>query len=243
MAASNEQAGAAQAQIRDPLTDLDDETVREYLKNNHDFLDRNPDMLDYRHVPHASGSAISLVEKPVSVLRERNMEMRRRLTTLTSNARENDHLFEQTRKLVLQLLEAASVEELYASFMGAMRDDFEVEFACMLLYGEHCSDDGCRFETRDSTRAEIGALFRGNKAVCGTLRSEELQFLFPDCKGVGSAALVPLINDGEYGLIAVGSADANRYNTSIGTLFLTHIAEVMVRLLPRLLPPPPVPGD
>ena len=29
---------------------LDDDTVREYLKNNDDFLQRHPDMLDYLHV-------------------------------------------------------------------------------------------------------------------------------------------------------------------------------------------------
>ena len=56
--------------------ELNDETVREYLKDNDDFLQRNPDMLDYLHISHASGSAVSLVEKQVSVLRERNIDMR-----------------------------------------------------------------------------------------------------------------------------------------------------------------------
>jgi hypothetical protein len=36
------------------------------------------------------------------------------------------------------------------------------------------------------------------------------------------------------GLIAVGSANANYYNKSVGTLFLSHIADVMVKLLARL---------
>ena len=80
MSASNEQAAAAQvAAAKDINTELNDETVREYLKDNDDFLQRNPDMLDYLHISHASGSAVSLVEKQVSVLRERNIDMRRRL--------------------------------------------------------------------------------------------------------------------------------------------------------------------
>ena len=45
---------------------------------------------------------------------------------------------------------------------------------------------------------------------------------------------MPLANGKELGLIAVGSADANRYSSSMGTLFLTHIADVIVRLLPHL---------
>ena len=41
--------------------ELNDEAVREYLKNHDDFLQRHPDMLDYLHISHGSGSAVSLV--------------------------------------------------------------------------------------------------------------------------------------------------------------------------------------
>lgn len=225
-------AKAAAAQTRD--AELNDEIVREYLKNHDDFLQRNPDMLDYLHISHASGSAISLVEKQVSVLRERNMDMRQRLKTLTANARNNDMLYEQTRVLILKLLEADSTEALYSIFMSSMATDFRVDHASMILFGDHSSDEGWRMETRETVKTEIGSLFRGNKAVCGTLRGEELKFLFPGGGEIGSAALVPLSNTEQLGLIAVGSADANHYNSKVGTLFLSHIADVIVKLLSRL---------
>ena len=230
MSASNKPAGAAQS----VNTELNDEVVREYLKDNDDFLQRNPDMLDYLHISHASGSAVSLVEKQVSVLRERNMDMRHRLNTLTGNARDNDKLYEKTRRLVLTLLEAGSIDTLYQSFMEAMSRDFDVEHASMILYGDGSDAGDCRVETQESAKIEIGALFKGNKAVCGALRKEELNYLFPDAGEVGSAALMPLLNGEQLGLIAVGSSDANRYSSAMGTLFLSHIADVIVRLLPRL---------
>lgn len=216
-------------------TALNDETVREYLKNHDDFLQRHPDMLDYLHVSHASGSAISLVEKQVSVLRERNTDIRQRLKALTANARDNDVLYEQTRALVLKLLGADSIEALYRIFITAMQEDFRVEYASMILYGGADDSDGWRTEPREVVKKEIGSLFRGHKAVCGTLRTEELTFLFAEDVANGSAALMPLSVDGEaIGLIAVGSADGNRYNNQVGTLFLSHIAEVIVKLLSRL---------
>ncbi len=218
-------------------TGLNDETVREYLKNHDDFLQRYPDMLDYLHVSHASGSAISLVEKQVSVLRERNTEIRQRLKTLTTNAKDNDTLYEQTRSLVLKLLDADSVESLYGIYMNSMKDDFKVDFASMILYSES-SSEGWRTEPRESVKKQIGSLFRGHKAVCGTLRTEELAFLFAESAEIGSAAMMPLMNkaaEGEpLGLIAVGSTDANRYSNTVGTLFLSHIADVIVKLLARL---------
>ena len=100
--------------------ELTDEEVRNYLKSNSDFFQRHADMLDHLHISHSSGSAVSLVEKQVSVLRERNMEMRKRLNNLTANARDNDRLYDLTRNLVLELLEANSLDALCASFTRSM---------------------------------------------------------------------------------------------------------------------------
>lgn len=230
MAANKGKVEAAPAAI----DGLDDDTVREYLKNNGDFLQRNPDLLDHLHVSHASGSAVSLVEKQVSVLRERNMDLRHRLNSLTANARDNDRLYERTRILVLKLLEADSPASLCSTFMDSMAGDFDVEHASIILFGDQDSQDACRVESAESAKIEIGALLKGSKAVCGALRKEELNYLFPDAGEVGSAALTPLGNGPELGLIAVGSSDAGRYNSNMGTLFLAHIADVIVRLLPRL---------
>ena len=229
MAASKTQAGTAEV-----IDQLDEDSVRDFLKNNGDFIQRNPDLLDHLHISHASGSAVSLVEKQVSVLRERNVDMRHRLNTLTANARDNDKLYEQTRQLVLKLLESDSIAELCQSFRESMTRDFDVEHASIILFGEGESEGPHRIETAERAKIEIGALLKGRKAVCGALRKEELSYLFPDAGDVGSAALMPLSNDFELGLIAVGSSDAGRYSSSMGTLFLSHIADVIVRLLPRL---------
>jgi len=215
------------------IAGLNDEIVREYLKNHDDFLQRNPDMLDYLHISHASGSAISLVEKQASVMRERNKDMRQRLKTLTANARDNDALFEQTRALVLKLIDANSIADLYETFMASMTSDFRADYASMILFGEQAGE-GWRTESPEAVKREIGSLFRGNKAVCGALRKEELAFLFPSGSGTGSAALMPLDNGAQLGLIAVGSADANYYNSKVGTMFLSHLADVIVKLLSRL---------
>ena len=244
MASSKDKAGAAAVannRVRSAgAADLSDEAVREFLKENGDFLQRNPDLLDHLHVSHASGSAVSLVEKQVSVLRERNVDIRHRLNSLTTNARENDKLFEQTRALVLKLIEANSVAGLYRAFMHSMQSGFDVEFASMILFGENGDQSGYRVDSPDNANAHIGALLNARKAVCGALRQEEFSYLFTATGGGhafqqgGSAAIVPLTDGTELGLIAVGSTDAGRYTSDMDVLFLSHIGEVILRLLPRL---------
>jgi uncharacterized protein YigA (DUF484 family) len=227
-------AGKNDPVVKSTESTINDEMVRDYLIENNDFLQRNPEMLDHLHISHASGSAISLVEKQVGVLRERNIEMRRRLNTLTANARDNDKLYEQTRSLVLNLLAANSCADMQGAFVDSMKNDFQAEHASMILFGDPDQGDrNMRIETLENAKNEIGALLKGRKAVCGALRKAELTYLFPKSGDIGSAALMPLNNGEELGIIAVGSSDANRYNSSMGTLFLTHIADVMVRLLPR----------
>jgi len=213
---------------------LNDELVRDYLMDNDSFLQRNPDILDFLHIPHASGSAVSLVEKQASVLREKNVEMRHRLKALSQNARENDLLFEKTRTLVLSLLEAQSLQALYRAFNKSMSDDFEVEYASMVLFGDYGEETGdCRLDTAKNSQAQIGSLLKSGKPICGTLRKQELSYFFPQSGDVGSAAVMPLDGEARMGLIAVGSSDANRYNNTVGTLFLSQIADVIIRLLPR----------
>jgi uncharacterized protein YigA (DUF484 family) len=245
MTASND------AVVRSGDTALDDEQVRNYLKQHSDFLQRHPDIIDCLHIAHASGAAVSLVEKQVSILRERNMEMRHRLNALTANARENDRLYERTRQLVLELLDARDLAQLCRSYLACMRDDFEVEHACIILYGDPAGSNGeLRYEEPEAVKREVGGLLKGRKPLCGTLRAQELRFLFPRLTpaspgpeegqgasasdSAGSAAIMPLRGARKLGLIAVGSSDANHYYRGMGTLFLLHIAEVMVRILDRL---------
>lgn len=225
-----------------PLTssDLDDAQVRDFLEQHLDFFQRNPDMLRKLHVPHASGDAVSLVERQVSVLRERNVDLRHRLRDLTDAARDNEQLYMNTRKLVLALLEADSLEGLFDVFAGSMRKEFKTDQAAIILFDNDApaqadASKSCRLAPRENVLAHLGPLVKGGKPACGALRDEEFHYLFPDARGSGSAAVVSIRHsDSELGLIAVGSVDAKRYHPQMGTIFLEHIAAVLARLLPRV---------
>ena len=50
---------------------------------------------------------------------------------------------------------------------------------------------------------------------------------------IGSTAVVALSHQGLHGVLAIASRDPQHYKSSVGTLFLTYIAEVLGRVLPR----------
>ena len=82
---------------------------------------------------------------------------------------------------------------------------------------------------------EAGLLCSG-KTVSGHLRDHELAFLFGETqrKEVGSSAVATVENQGVHGVLAIGSQDPHHYKSTVGTLFLGYIAEVLGRVIPRV---------
>lgn len=219
---------------------MDEDDIRDFLVQNPDYLQKNPELLGLLQIPHASGAAVSLVERQVSVLRERNVDLRHRLRDLGSTARDNDQLFADTRKLVLAILGSQSLEDLEKALVAALRESFDVEYASLLLFDDAAAEghpDGStiRRVPESQVRGRLDALLNRGNAGCGALRAEDFAFLFPGAQIVGSAA-VALIGDSgpALGLLAVGSSNAGHYERDMGTLFLEFAAEVLARVLPTL---------
>src|SRR5260370_42232873 len=73
---------------------LNDTSVAEYLQTYPDFFERNSPLLIKLRLPHLPdvGATLSLVERQVEVLRERNQSLERNLKELVDGARANDAL-------------------------------------------------------------------------------------------------------------------------------------------------------
>ena len=212
---------------------MDEDDIRDFLVQNPDYFQNNPELLGLLQIPHSSGSAVSLVERQVSVLRERNVDLRHRLRDLGTMARDNDQLFADTRELVLALLGPRDVDGLHRALMGVLRDAFSLEYASLALFdGALTETQGCRVVAESEVRGKLGGLLARGTAGCGALRADEFEFLFPGARIVGSAAIAFIPGDaGPLGFLAVGSSDGARYASDTGTLFLEFAAEVIGKRL------------
>ncbi len=220
------------------ITEITADQVAAYLKLHPDFFLKRDDLLTEIEVAHPAGGAVSLLERQVSVLRERSVDLRHRLNSLLDNARTNDKLFEQTKQLVLKLIEAQTLDQVVDTFVHSLEQDFQIDFASMVLIGNPMQHRGLRARMVTSTDAHthIDGILKSSKAVCGVLRPEEVRFLFPEhSRQIGSAAVVPLHHGQALGVLAIASTDPHYFRSSMGTIFLGYIAEVVNRLLPKHL--------
>lgn len=215
---------------------LTEEQVVAYLKSHPEFFIGQDEVLTQMRIPHARGSSISLVERQVTVLRERNADIQSRLAHLMDVARDNDRLFEKVRRLVLEVLDAQTLDELVGVVDDSLRHSFKVPFSALILFSEKQVSVG-RSTSLKVAQQQIGGLLVAGKAFCGVLRPKQLEFLFGEEQAaqIKSAAVVALDYQGIQGVLAVGSSDQQHYNNSVDTLFLTYLADVLARVLAPLL--------
>ena len=218
-----------------PVDNSQASTVAAYLEAHPDFFSQRDELLLALRIPHQRGDTISLVERQLELLRGRNIEMRHRLSQLMDVARDNDRLFEKTRRLNLALMDATSLDELVIAVEDSLRHDFQVPFVSLVLFGDNPMPVGRWVSSADAQRA-LGGLLTEGKTVSGSLREHELDFLFGEeqRKQIGSTAVVAISHQGIHGVLAIASRDPQHYKSSVGTLFLSYIAEVMGRVLPRV---------
>lgn len=222
--------------MSDKPESIDEAAVANYLTRHPDFFDRHGDILRDLRLHHPSGRAVSLIEKQVSALRERNTELRHRLNQLLDNARQNDRLFERSKRLVLSLLECNELGDLIDALYYSLNKEFDIPFVQLILFRQPPQPCSVRVAAEDEAAMVLGRRLKASRAVGGGLTREEIAYLFDkDQQKVGSAAMVPLYYNQMWGILAVGHEDPQHYQAGMGTIFLTHIAEVLDRLIPDYL--------
>ena len=166
---------------RQKAGDLTRKEVAEYLRANPDFFVDQDELLRSLTLPHDSGRAISLVERQVHLFREQRDTLRRELVELVSIARHNDRLFEKSKRLLMQVIEARTLNDMASAIDDSIRGDFGLDAASVLLFTEaelpEASQGALHVVSPSVARERLGSLLEGERAVCGQFRESARAFL------------------------------------------------------------------
>jgi uncharacterized protein YigA (DUF484 family) len=216
-----------------------EDSVADYLKSHPDFFERHPLLLLSLKLPHRTGgAAISLVERQVSVLRQRNSQLERQLKDLVAVARENDTLVEKIHQLSLKLMRAASLPARLEQLETSLREDFAAERAVLVLFPAAPAAavrEGFvkRLALEDADVRPFAAFVRAAKPRCGPLRDRQKHIFESDADIVSSAAFVPLGSDGSLGFMVIGSRDPDHFHPGKRMDFLARLGELLAVALSR----------
>ncbi len=223
-------------QTRPVAAPLEEKTVADYLRDNPEFFVNNASLLAALEIPHVCGPAVSLVEHQVKVLRAQNQQLKRKLMDLVHVARDNNRLNERMHQLTLGLINSGSLEALLDTLRENLQGEFKADTVTLRLAGiPEALARECGVDTYTANAPELEhfqSFLKACRPQCGRFKKEQLQYLFGDqADAIESVALIPLGTKSAYGLLAIGSQEASRFHPGMGTLFLTHLGELMGLLL------------
>lgn len=210
-----------------------EDIVSKYLRQNPDFLEREPALLKYLELKHASGPAVSLIEKQVQYLRGQNEHLEQNLNKLVQVASDNEKLMTRLHHLTLELMSIGDLPSFFDRLSDAMKSEFNADILNITLFNMEIEAGPktpmFHINRDDSEMQQFHDHLDKGVSVCGRLSRNKRDYLFGSrAQWVQSTALVPL---GDDGLLAIGSSDPARFYPGMGTLFLDLLAQVVISRL------------
>jgi uncharacterized protein YigA (DUF484 family) len=216
------------------------EAVAAYLAEHPEFLHQHPELLAQLVIPHAAGSAVSLIERQVQVLRDKQSTAQRQLQQLIEVARDNDRLAERMHQLALALLDCTTLDDVIGAVDAKLSGAFEADRVALLLFDDRVSGPTLEharwLSARSPELTEFDNILNSRKPICGRLTTAQLDCLFgPDPSAVGSAVVIPLAETEPFGLLGIGSRDPERFQHGMGISFLQQLGQLISHALGRHL--------
>ncbi len=214
------------------MQELDEQQVADYLLLHPEFFNNNASLLNELRIPHAAGSAVSLIERQVQVLREKNQYFEDKLHEMVDAVHDNQRLNLSLQRLAVNLFMVDGIDDIIATVSEELRHKLQVDVVSFNLFSEdedRLAQQPERYVSRKRFGSQVLAKVIDNKAIqCGRLQGEPLDILFgKDAEGVASAAVLPLCLADTFGLLAVGSADEQHYHPGMGTDYLQQLGELV----------------
>ena len=200
---------------------MQDEQVIEFLKQHPDFLQKHPEALDHLVLHHEAGEGtVSLMERQIKVLRERQATNREKLAEWVRVGRENDAIAERMHHFTLALMQAHDEADLIARVHASLRTDFDIVSVRLLIDLE--------------ARPDVETLLPAARTRCGHFVLEQRRIVFgEEAESIASMALVPVGPAASLGVLALGSIDAERFTPAMSTDFLARMGELLGAALLR----------
>ncbi|HZZ05148.1 DUF484 family protein [Paraburkholderia sp.] len=238
---------------------MNDREVAEYLLANPEFFAEHAETLATIRLANPHGkAAVSLQERQMEMLRDKNKHLERRLAELLRYGHENDSIASKFNRWTIRVMAERDPYALPRTISNGLRDIFDVPQAALRVWDVSEPYTQAEFARHVGEEVRIFANSLTTPYCGANTGFEAAQWLVPAVSAVsddGSAdsasesahvtesiALLALRDpEGKeeaptFGLLVMGSADARRFHDGMATDFLTQIGALASAALSRLLP-------
>ena len=203
--------------------------VAQYLQNNPQFFEEHADILAEVTIPHPyGGRTISLSERQLLALREKNKALEKKLHEMVEFAQDNDALQHKVHQFSCSLFGADTLPGKAETIARKLREIFVVPHVVLHVWQVQLPSAEMLAFTDEQAQPVCT-----HHAVHDTL-----SWFGESAPHLRSFAYLPLREGGQTtGLLILASEDAQRFYPEMGTLFLQRIAETVSSALRPLYKP------
>jgi len=160
---------------------VDAASVSKYLMQNPNFFQQHAELLSEIKLEHVSGGAISLIERQVAVLREKNQLLENNILQLVQIAQDNEVLQEQLHRIAQRMIEVENNNNIFAVVSDLLSNEFPVLEVSLRLTA--INDEWTLPREQSVTEEELEqpvlrSIFLDNERECQFLMDEELNTFF-----------------------------------------------------------------
>ncbi|TDM08753.1 MAG: DUF484 domain-containing protein [Ideonella sp. MAG2] len=219
---------------------ITEDDIAGYLANTPAFFERYAPLLSTVQLVSPHGArAVSLQERQIELLRDRIRGMERKFMELIRAGQDNEALSGRLHRWTCTMLLAREAPAIETALIDGLKNEFLVPQVALRVWGLAPEHQGLVLSQAVSDDAKALATSL-TMPYCGLNSGFEAASWFEPGVPVQSMALLPL-RVGKtaaqcFGLLALGSPDALRYQSDMGVELLEQIGDIASAALARLLP-------
>jgi uncharacterized protein YigA (DUF484 family) len=206
---------------------MEAEAIAQYLRDNPYFFDDHIETLIQMQLPHPHGGrTISLSERQLVALRDKNKELEKKLREMITYAQENEALQLKVHEFVLALFGARNLSTLQDTIPYMLRDIFAIPHVVLHLW-----------QTEPPSEAMLNFADAQSQPICVHHPVEDTAEWFGEhAAQLRSYAYLTLhAGSGTIGMLVLASEDKERFYPGMGVMFLQRISEVVSSALQTYL--------
>lgn len=203
-----------------------------YLREHPTIFQQYPELLELVSLSDSRGTA-SLIERQISILKERLKEQQSQQHQFIQVARENEQISDNFTHVICQMIGFTNLSEFATEFPNELRTKFEIDEVSFKT-----SQAASRRQSDKDTYQDAIRRLSNNRAVCDNRWPSHIMSLFFS-KDINSAALIPMRtpeSNSPLAILALGSRDPDRYTNDLGTTHLDRLGLMAGICFARLQP-------
>lgn len=228
----------ASARRSETVSSIDPLVIKDFLLQHPEFFNQHPALLRDLTIKHESGTAVSLVERQIQVLREKNSSLEKKVLHLVQIAQDNEILEEQLHRIARRLIEIDHNKNIIPIINDFLNDEFpslQIRLGLYDVSSKYIVPAENNITAIDLEHVFYKQIILDNCRDCIFLRGKGLADLFVRRVDVKSGAAIPLRSNKNFGVLLLGSSNENRFYEGMGVLFLEYLADLLSRKLKKSL--------